>query len=139
MIECPSCKISFSPQFRVCPRCGTYEAKLEDRIEYLEHIAEEALDQNALLRDVESMLIIEGLAADQAREIVSRNGKKVTRVARFYGLKRLAFGLGVLLLSVFVLADKSSSPRSRIRAIFAALTGALFLVWGMYSLLAGRR
>src|SRR5262245_48617736 len=144
MIECPNCTISFSPKFRVCPRCGAYEAKSEDRIEYLEQTAEDALDQGAHPGDVESMLTIrEGLTPEQAREIVSRGGKKVTGVARFYGVKRFAVGLVLFLLSAFVLASVFSSPHIRIRVIVAGLGGvagsAWLLVWGIYSFLAGRR
>jgi hypothetical protein len=145
MIECPTCKIGFSPKFRVCPRCGAYEAKLEDRLEHLEHIAEDALDEGALPHNVEAMLLFEGLPAERAREIISARGKKVRGAARFYGLKRLVAGLGLLLLSAVLLAFvfSSSPPRRKVRAavgaVGAAVSGAGFLGWGIYSIVAGRR
>jgi hypothetical protein len=52
MIECPNCKISFSPSQRQCPRCKVCKSKLDDPIEYLGHSAEEAIDRGLTPADV---------------------------------------------------------------------------------------
>jgi hypothetical protein len=144
MIECPTCKTSFNPRYRVCPRCGTYEAKLEDRIEYLADTAEIALDQGAASADVEVMLVDEGLAPLMASEIVSARARKVKRTERSYGLVRLFGGLGLVLVAGVIAAIGAFSLPSRfgwrmlIAGVGLALAGAWPLTLGIYSTVTGR-
>src|SRR5579884_277830 len=98
MIECPTCKISFSPRFRICPQCKTYEARLEDRMEYLAESAEAALGRGESPKKIQFLLLAEGLSPQAAGDIVSARVKKVARSERSYGLVRLFGGLGMLLL-----------------------------------------
>jgi hypothetical protein len=86
MIECPFCKISFSPRHSLCPRCKAYEAKLDDRIEYLGNAAEAALDRGITPADVEAMLVEEGVPPLVACEMVAARARKVKRAERAHGL-----------------------------------------------------
>jgi hypothetical protein len=144
MIECPTCRTSFNPRHRVCPRCGKYEAKLEERIEYLADTAEIALDQGATAADVEAMLVEEGLAPLVACEIVSARARKVRRTERSYGLVRLLGDLGlVLVASIFIAIGALSLPalfgwRMLAGGVGLALVGAWPLTLGIYSILTGR-
>src|SRR4051794_27842574 len=130
MIECPDCKISFSPSHRVCPRCKAYQPTLQDRIEYLADKAEAALDRGAARARVESWLVQEGLPPQWASELVSARARKVRRSARSYGSVRLLVGLGVLLAaSVVGLLGLAAFPTrvgklSLGLAVLMALTGA---------------
>ena len=144
MIDCPACKISFSPRYRICPRCKAYEAKLEDRIEYLTDSAEAALDQGAIPADVESMLLEEGIPPLVAREIVSARARKVKRAARSYGLFRLLGALGVVLLGItLVVIGLLASPSGLGSWVLGtglslAVAGAWPFLLGVYNVLTGR-
>jgi hypothetical protein len=144
MVECPTCKISFSPRHRLCPRCRAYEANLEDRAEYLANTAEIALDQGVPLAEVESMLLEEGMPSLVAHEIVCARALKVKRAARRYALVRLLGGSGILLLaSILTLVGVFTLPsRIGVRLLAAGLflgaAGAWPFILGIYSLMTGR-
>ena len=70
MIECPTCKVSFSPRHRLCPRCKAFEARLEDRVGYLTNTAETALDQG--VSPVEVELKLGGSVLEESTNIGSR-------------------------------------------------------------------
>src|SRR5262245_35544002 len=104
MIECPTCQISFSPRFRRCPRCGVYEARLEDRLEHLTRTAEMEIDRGATEAEVVALLVEEGIGRLEAAEIVNAVANKVTRAERRHGLIRLFGGAGLLLLAAVTIA-----------------------------------
>src|ERR1700722_2892936 len=111
MIDCPNCKITFTPRFRVCPQCQAFEANLEDRVEYLADSAEAALGHGSTPADVESILLEEGMPSLVASEIVSARARKVKREARSYGLFRVLGGSGLLLAAIMlVIAGFISFP-----------------------------
>ena len=144
MIECPECKISFSPRHRICPRCGQYEAKPADRIEYLAHTAEAGLDNGATPAMVQAMLLEEGLSRNEADEIISAGAMKVRAAARSYGLKRLLVGLAFLTAaSVSGAMGAMGFPSDNgLDLVFAAMLLGLVgvrLIWlGMSGILRGR-
>jgi hypothetical protein len=144
MIECPGCKISFSPRHRICPICKCYKAKLDDRVEYLANKAELALDRGVRPADVESMLVEEGVPSLVASEIIVTQARKVARSERSYGVFRLLGGLAILLCSsVLALLGALTSPS---RVAFYLFMGALLagaaairpFILGLYSVLTGR-
>ena len=144
MIECPSCKISFSPRHSLCPRCKAYKAKLDDRIEYLGHSTEEALDRGVTPADVEAMLVEEGVPALAAHEMVTASARKVSRAERSHGLVRL-FGGSVILLGsaaltligVLALPDPSGA-HFVLYGLLVGVAGAPPFALGLYSVLTGR-
>jgi predicted ATP-dependent serine protease len=140
MIECPACRISFSPRLRRCPRCNAYEARLEDRLEYLVQAAETELDQGAKTTEIEEMLIHEGLAPLDAVEIVSAQAKKVSRVERSYGLVRLLGGAVLLVLAVTAIGLGIWGSSGRLVLLGAAVgaIGVWPFVLGVYSTVTGR-
>jgi hypothetical protein len=144
VIECPTCRISFGPRHRTCPRCGVYKARLEDRIDYLASVAETALEQGAAPAEVESMLREEGLPSPEAAEIVSARLSKVRRVARFYGSWRVLCGVVITPFAaalVLIGAWTCTSPLGRrllALGLLSSILGIWLLVWGMYGLLTGR-
>lgn len=140
MIECPACRISFSPRLRRCPRCNAYEARLEDRLEYLVQAAEAELDQGAKNTEVEQMLINQGLAPLDAVEIVSAQAKKVSRVERSYGLVRLLGGAALLTLGATAmgLGIWSSSGRLVLLGAVVGVIGVWPFLLGVYSTVTGR-
>ena len=144
MIECPYCKISFNPRHTLCPRCKAYEAKLADRMEYLAHAAEAALDRSTPLADVEAMLVGEGVPPLVAHEMVDARARKVSRAERSHGLVRLVGGSVILLAGLFLaqlgmLAMPSEAAAHMV--VFGALAmmaGAPPFALGLYSVLTGR-
>jgi hypothetical protein len=144
MIECPACKIRFSPRFRNCPRCGTYEAKLEERLEYLARSAEMELDRGATPAEVEALLIAEGIAPLEAVEIVSAGAKKVARAERSYGLVRLLGGAACVFLAAVVvtigllLMPSRWGLRLLIAGVLVGISGAWPFALGLYSVVTGR-
>jgi len=144
MIECPCCKISFSPSHRLCPRCKAYKAKLDDRIEYLGHSAEEALDRGLTPADVEAMLVEEGVPALAACEMATVSARKVRRAERSYGLVRLLGGsvillasLALILIGVFALPSPTGA-RLIVYGVLVGVAGAPPFTLGLYSVLTGR-
>jgi hypothetical protein len=141
MIECPNCRVAFSPRHALCPRCKTYEAKLEDRISFLESEAEAALDDGIGPYEVQSMLEKAGVPRDLAYEVVSGRAKNVARGARSRGLKRMLAGLGIFLLSgAFGLIVLLGIPsRLLVKIVFvAAIPGVFLFLLGLRNLLSGR-
>ena len=57
---------------------------VEDRIEYLAIVAEQAFDAEATLEEVEEILIKEGVPAGRARDIVEARSAKVRAVNRWW-------------------------------------------------------
>ena len=144
MIECPTCKISFSPRHRLCPRCKAYEARLEDRVDYLANIAETALDDGVVLAEVESMLFEEGVPSLVAHEIVIAAAKKVRRAAKRHAFLRLLGGLAILLpasslllVGIFILPSPSG-VRLLAAGLFLGAVGAWPFTLGICGLLTGR-
>ncbi len=144
MIECPTCKISFSPRHRLCPRCRAYEAKLEDRVEYLANSAETELDRGVGFAEVESILLEEGVPPLVAHEIVSARALRVKRAARRHALVRLIAGSGILalassltLVGVFTLPSRLGI-RLLAAGLFLGAAGAWPFTLGIYSLVTGR-
>src|SRR5260370_20000378 len=141
MIECPGCKISFNARHRICPRCKSYQAKLEDRIEYLADKAEMALDGGAKPADVESMLVEEGLSSLQASEIIITRARKVARRERSYGVFRLLGGSAILLFAgvLFVFGMITTPSRAAYYAFLVALlsgaAGVKPFSFGLYSVM----
>jgi hypothetical protein len=144
MIHCPACKTTFSPRFRVCPRCSAYDARLEERLEYLTDSAAISLENGAKPAEVESMLIEEGVSPLEACEIVSGKLAKIKGAARRYGLIRLFGGLGLEALAMVLAAIGWFALPSRfgLRMLIAGLglglAGAFPLLFGVYSMLTGR-
>ena len=145
MIECPNCKISFNPRHRTCPRCKGYEARLEDRLEFLARSAEVAFERGAPVAEIEAMLIEEGVSPLEASEIVSVKTTRIKRITRGYGVFRLAGGLGALLLAgilvvLAVLAAGKPSAAGKIMhfALMLALFGLGLFLSGIYSTVTGR-
>jgi hypothetical protein len=144
MISCPDCKTSFSPRYRICPRCGIFQPKLDDRMEYLADMAEVALDRGGSPGDVESSLVEEGVPALVAAEIVCARTTKVKRAERSYGLVRLLGGSIILgTASALALGGVLISPsrlghRLLIAAALVGAAGARPFYLGVYSVLTGR-
>ena len=142
MIECPYCKISFSPSNRVCPRCKAYKGNLDDRIEYLGHCAEAALDRGLTPADVEAMLVEEGVPALAAYEMVTASARKVSREERSHGLIRLIGGSAILLASlVLILIGVFTLPtgaRLVVYGLLVGVAGAPPFALGLYSVVTGR-
>jgi uncharacterized membrane protein len=144
MIECPACKTWFNPRFRRCPKCETYEARLEDRLDYLAEAAEADLDRGATPAEVEAMLIAEGVAPLEACEIVSAKAKKVARAERSYGLVRLLGGAGLILLAAMIVLVGVLTLPSRLGrrlllvGVLLGVAGAWPFGLGIYSVLTGR-
>ena len=144
MIDCPHCKISFSPSNRVCPRCKAYKAKLDDRVEYLGHCAEAALDRGDTPADVEAMLVEEGVPALAACEMVTASNRKVKRAERSHGLIRLIGGSAILLASlVLILLGVLALPsplgaRLVVYGVLVGVAGAPPFALGLYSVVTGR-
>ena len=140
MIECPTCKISFSPRCRVCPRCQAFEPTLSERIEYLTSAAELALEDGATHTDVESMLVQEGISSHEAHEIVQERLVKVKGITRSYGWKRLLAGSGILILAAFPLVAGILSRHWRLGALGLILSaiGIRLVILGTRNLVAGR-
>jgi hypothetical protein len=143
MIECPVCKIQFSPRHHICPICKSYQAKLYDRIEYLADKAEQALDRSIAPINVEAMLVDEGISPLEAAEIVRARARKVTRAARSYGLFRLIGGSTILLVAIFLALVGVFLPgplafRLLVLASFAAAAGTAPFLLGLYSVVTGR-
>jgi len=144
MIECPGCKIMFSPRHRFCPICKSYQAKLDDRIEYLADKAEQALDRSVAPSDVEAMLVEEGISPLVASEIVGARARKVSRAERSYGLFRLVGGSAILLVGcVLTLLGVLALPshlafRVFIVAFVAVAAGVPPFFLGLYSIVTGR-
>jgi len=142
MIECPTCKISFSPSCRICPRCETYEPTLNERIEYLISAAEIALEEGAADADLESKLVQEGVSSQEAHEIVHERATKVRRATRYYGYKRLFGGIAMVFLAGFPFAAAIFGTTRRVTftalGLMLAGMGVRLLVLGTRNILAGR-
>jgi hypothetical protein len=141
MIECPTCKVSFSPRHRVCPRCKAYEARLEDRVHYLTDTAETALDQGVSPDEVASKLLEEGVPSLRAHHIVCAGAQKVRRIARRHALVRLLCGLGLLLLaSICVVPGFFLWPLGLgiSAGILLGAVGAWAFILGIYGLITAR-
>jgi len=144
MIECPACRISFSPRFRHCPRCRAYEARLDDRLEFLARAAEMEIDRGATDAEAADMVVGEGLSPLEAGEMVAAASKKVARAERRYGLIRVFGGAGLLFLAAVVTAVgmcAGPSPwgfRLLLAGVFLGLAAAWPFALGIYSVLTGR-
>ncbi len=144
MIECPSCKIHFSPRYKFCPRCKKYEAALKDRVEYLGDSVEAALDRGASAADVEAMLVEEGVSPQEACEMVAARSRKVKRAERSYGLFRLLGGSAILLVGLvpiiwgICLLPSYIGKRSITAGVVICAVGAGPFYLGLYSVLTGR-
>jgi hypothetical protein len=144
MIECPTCRISFSPRFRRCPRCGVYEARLEHRMEYLARAAELQIDRGVVAADVEALLVAEGVSPLEAGEVVAAAATTVARAERRYGLIRLFGGGALLVLAIAVAAAGMYISPSRwglrliAGGVLVGVAAAYPFYLGIYSVLTGR-
>jgi hypothetical protein len=146
VIDCPNCKIRFSPQFRYCPRCNAHQTPFEERRSYLKRRSEELVMEGLSATDLRQMLISEGLADFDADTIVRDSTSKVRSTNRSFGCSRLVLGItmltaGTLMLITVLFVTRNIggvilAKRSVVAFAFAA---GLLVLSGIYAIFSGLR
>lgn len=130
MIACENCKISFSPDHRVCPQCGAFEVPFHTVTEYLMEMARIDLAAEGKLADVESRFRRAGLNEEETLQLVSRL-PSVIRDRRVRAVKRISVGC------IFIFAGVMFVGQTR-QALMMAV-GAMYVIAGISLLKRGVR
>jgi hypothetical protein len=94
LVECPNCKLSFTPAFGVCPRCHTFRPNLAECDDFIRSRVRADIEagfvkEDDLLRALQE----KGMATGTAVELIRDERRRYKRRVRQRAMLRFAFGL----------------------------------------------
>jgi hypothetical protein len=149
LVECPNCKISFSPEMGVCPRCRKFRPTLAESDEFIRNRLRLAIamgvDQNHLLE----LLQDAGVSSANAAGIVDAERRGYKREVRLRAIRQILLGafLVVILGPIFLCSGilfvrqgaKGKGPGEAICVgVGFFIVGFGFLGFGAVRLIRGR-
>ena len=142
MINCPNCRISFSPSFASCPRCQAFDTPLAARRSYLTQATKTRIDEGESPALVREDLLANGFSDLEADTLIGESVSSVRSETRRYGCRRFTIGVLMLGLAAFAIVIVLSGARIRggfvITVIILLGSGSLATISGLCSLISGR-
>lgn len=137
VIDCPNCKISFSPRNARCPRCDQFETPRDQHQAFWKRDARARIEDGYDPRRVRADLLACGIAETDADSIIGRAQSAQRSVNRQFGCVRLVVAIAMIVTGllfviggVFVLRGRGGS-----RMAVVSMIGGLGLIGS--GLLAG--
>ncbi len=120
MIDCPNCRISFSPSFDVCPRCKTHQTPHADRVAYYVHQGEAIYRTGGTKDDVRAFLRGRGLTEAEVERGAKASDRSADSVETWPEIRSVvahvfAMSLFVSLVFTYMALSSGASDRMLIR------------------------